>query len=127
MATILVVDDEPHVTMVMRDILEIEGYQVVEAHDGPEGLAALNSSPIDLVILDINMPGEDGLAVLEAVRADPATAERPVIVYTAYSVYTAALRDGYGPRADAAIIKSSDPQELLDAVARLLDGTGGER
>lgn len=70
---ILVVDDEPHIRDVMRFALEKAGMAVVQAGSGPEALAAFNAAPIDLVILDINLPGMDGLDVCRAIRKQATT------------------------------------------------------
>lgn len=66
--TILVVDDEPHIRDVMRFALEKAGMAVVQVGSGPEALAAFDAASIDLVILDINLPGLDGLDVCRALR-----------------------------------------------------------
>jgi DNA-binding response OmpR family regulator len=66
---ILVVDDEPHIRRVLDAMLGMEGFDVVLSSDGSEGLRALASGGIDLVILDLIMPGANGLEVLAKIRA----------------------------------------------------------
>lgn len=69
MATILVIDDEASIRTLLRDILTKEGYQVLEAGDGREGLAMYQQQPVDLVIMDLLMPNTDGLeATLQLTR-----------------------------------------------------------
>lgn len=68
MARILLIDDEPAFRRVVREILEDAGYEVVEACDGHEGLAACQAHPIDLVITDILMPGQGGYHVIRQVK-----------------------------------------------------------
>jgi DNA-binding response OmpR family regulator len=85
MAHLLVVDDDARFCDLLRRLLVRAGHSVACANGGEEALAALRqaSSPPDLVILDWMMPGVDGLAVLQRMRADPATAGTAVMVYTA--------------------------------------------
>jgi CheY-like chemotaxis protein len=82
-ATILVVDDLPANRDLMTRRLERSGFRVVSAASGPEALEVLRREPVDLVLLDIMMPGMTGLDVLRAVRMTPATAHLPVVMVTA--------------------------------------------
>ena len=68
--TVLVVDDEKNIRRMLRLVLEGEGFRVHEAGDGPEMLSTLKSSTVDLVLLDVKLPGMDGLAALEKARAE---------------------------------------------------------
>lgn len=69
MATILVIDDEQSIRRLLKEILEREGYHVLEAENGQEGLIAYQKQPIDLVIMDLLMPETDGLeATLQLTR-----------------------------------------------------------
>lgn len=80
---ILVVDDQEPNVRLLGTLLSQAGYDVVPAMSGPAALARLDAHVPDLVLLDRRMPGMDGFAVLEALRADPRTAATPVIVITA--------------------------------------------
>jgi Tfp pilus assembly pilus retraction ATPase PilT/CheY-like chemotaxis protein len=82
-ATVLLVDDEDQLRRVMKDLLERQGYAVVEARDGAEAMAEIDRHNPDLVILDLNLPNIDGYAVLSHVRSREATRNLPVIVLTA--------------------------------------------
>jgi CheY-like chemotaxis protein len=82
-ATILVVDDLPANRDLMTRRLERSGFQVVSAASGPEALELLRRAPVDLVLLDIMMPGMTGLDVLKAVRMTRSTATIPVVMVTA--------------------------------------------
>jgi len=82
--TILVVDDEPQIRLNMRAFLEDIGFRVVEAADGPGALAACARFHPQLVLLDINLPGMDGLDVCRQLKADPASADLPVIFVSAF-------------------------------------------
>ncbi len=77
---ILVVDDEPKIRMTVRGYLEADGFEVLEAADGPSGLAAVAREHPDLVVLDVMLPGLDGFEVLRRIRA---TSQVPVILLTA--------------------------------------------
>ncbi len=78
---ILVVDDEPDFCEALRDFLEAKGYSVLEAHDGDHALEIYRQERPDVVLLDIRMPGKDGLETLRELRAfDP---EARVIMITA--------------------------------------------
>jgi CheY-like chemotaxis protein len=81
--TVLVCDDEPVLRMLVRAALGQADYTVVEACDGDEALACTRSEQPDLILLDMMMPGRSGSDVLRELRADPATAETPVIMLTA--------------------------------------------
>lgn len=80
MSTVLVVDDDPDIRLLLRLELSAEGHQIVEAGDGEAALAALEEEPVDLVVLDLMMPVLDGWEVLRAL--DPGSAP-PVVVITA--------------------------------------------
>lgn len=119
---ILVVDDDPAIRTLLREILDLEGYRVVEASGGEDGLRKIRRARFDLILLDIMMPGTSGHDVLEKVRAMPARAQTPVIVITARDGPGEVLQDiGYGV-ADH-IAKPFEPTLLLRAIARALEGT----
>jgi CheY-like chemotaxis protein len=80
---VLVCDDEPVLRMLVRATLDHGDYTVVEACDGDEALALTRAEHPDLILLDMMMPGRSGSDVLRELRADPATAETPVIMLTA--------------------------------------------
>jgi CheY-like chemotaxis protein len=80
---VLVADDDPQMRRLIRSILERDGFEVTEAADGLDALESVESRPVDLMILDIDMPRLDGLGVLEELRARVSTSSVPVIVLTA--------------------------------------------
>ncbi|MGE0353962.1 MAG: ATPase, T2SS/T4P/T4SS family [Gemmatimonadales bacterium] len=82
-ACVLLVDDEDQLRRVMRDLLEREGYEVVEARDGVQALAEVDRHAPDIIVLDLNLPGLDGYSVLGQLRARPTTRAIPIIVLTA--------------------------------------------
>src|ERR1700752_4186066 len=80
MPTVLVVDDEPKIVQLARDYLEHAGFGVLTAGDGPSALHAARVRQPDLVVLDLGLPGVDGLEVLRTLRA---SSQMPVVVLTA--------------------------------------------
>ena len=82
-STILVVDDAMPSAQLLQIHLQRAGYRVVLAHDGAEALAKVDSLTPDLVILDVMMPGLDGFAICERLKADIRTKSIPVILATA--------------------------------------------
>jgi type II secretory ATPase GspE/PulE/Tfp pilus assembly ATPase PilB-like protein len=81
--TVLLVEDEEPLRKVLRDLLEREGFTVVEAADGVQALDEVDRSAPDVLVLDLNLPRLDGYGVLSHLRARPSTAKLPVIVLTA--------------------------------------------
>lgn len=81
--TVLVVDDDESLRQTMVEILRTASYSVSEAGDGDEALRVLGRQPVDVVILDLHMPGRDGLSVLESLRAPPPK----VVVLSAFAYY----------------------------------------
>ncbi len=84
--TVLIADDNPVSRELIREILEYDRYEVIEAGDGGEALAKLRAHPPDLALLDIQMPVMDGNAVIREIRADPALSRLPVAALTAYAM-----------------------------------------
>jgi type II secretory ATPase GspE/PulE/Tfp pilus assembly ATPase PilB-like protein/CheY-like chemotaxis protein len=82
-AMVLLVDDEDALRRVMRDLLQRQGYTVVEARDGAQALEEVDRHAPDIVILDLNLPGVDGYSVLSQLRSRQATRQLPIIVLTA--------------------------------------------
>ena len=115
MATILLVEDDDHQQILFEEELKEEGYDVVVASTGQEALAIVDRVEPDLVILDIAMPGMDGIEALG--RLLSRNNQLPVILHTAYATY----KDNFMTwSADAYVVKSSDLSELKAEVARVL-------
>jgi len=83
MTTILLVDDEPAIIETLAEVLVWEGFDVVTAANGKDGLAKLEQMTPDLAIIDYMMPVMDGVQMIRAMRAHPAYADIPVLVITA--------------------------------------------
>jgi CheY-like chemotaxis protein len=113
---VLVVDDEEGIRLLYKEELEEEGCEVEIAASGEEAIEKLESDSIDLVLLDIKMPGMDGIEVLRKVK------ERwknlPVVLCTAYPHF----KNDFGTWAsDAYVVKSSDLRELINTVKSILE------
>jgi DNA-binding response OmpR family regulator len=117
--TILVVDDEEDILLLCRVNLEFEGYNVVTASSGIEGLALARETHPSLVLLDVMMPTMDGWHVLEAMKADPATQATPVIMLTARVQGEDQMRGWSGGAADY-IMKPFSPVALLETIRSVL-------
>ncbi len=125
-ARILVADDDPHIRKILRFLLEQEGFEVQTANDGDEAWKAVAGFQPDLVILDVMMPGMDGFAVLEIIRAGFETARLPVVLLTAKGEVPDRVK-GLRGGANDYIIKPFQPEELLLRVTNLLETTRRER
>jgi two-component system sensor histidine kinase/response regulator len=116
---ILVVDDHEANRILLRDILELDGHTAVLAASGSEALPAAADPELDLVLLDVNMPGMDGLEVCRRLRADPVTASLPIILVTALAERTHRL-DGISAGANDYLTKPIDRPDLLLRVRNAL-------
>jgi type II secretory ATPase GspE/PulE/Tfp pilus assembly ATPase PilB-like protein/CheY-like chemotaxis protein len=118
-ATVLLVEDEEPLRRVLRDLLEREGFNVLEAGDGVLALDAVDRGAPDIVVLDLNLPRLDGYGVLSHLRARPATAHLPVIVLTAKGDEDSEVRVfEYG--ASDFLTKPFRPRALSARIAALL-------
>jgi CheY-like chemotaxis protein len=114
---ILVVDDEPDLRFILRRIFERAGHEVADAGDGARALECVRGSLPELVVTDMMMPVMDGRELIRRLRADPATAQVPILAVT-----------GNGELADAAdalLAKPFRPDQVLAAANALLAGQGG--
>jgi two-component system alkaline phosphatase synthesis response regulator PhoP len=119
---VLIVDDEPNVAISVEFLMRQEGFEVLVAHDGEQGLARIRADRPDLVVLDIMMPKLDGFEVCRAVRADPALAGVRILMLSAKG-RAAEIAKGLSLGADAYIPKPFSTRELVAKVKELL-GTG---
>jgi DNA-binding response OmpR family regulator len=117
--TILVVDDQEEFSQYVRRFLEKEGFEVIVAQEGTTALAIARKHQLDLVVLDLTMPGIDGLQVCAELRADPRKQRMPILVLSARAT-TADRVLGLETGADDYLIKPFDPNELVARVKALL-------
>lgn len=119
MSTILVIDDEFAICENLVDLLELEGFATLAAHNGATGIALAQQHLPDLVLCDIMMPGLDGYQVLLALRDDPLTVNIPLIFLTA-KVDRPSMRYGMVLGADDYLTKPFEAEELIKTInARL--------
>lgn len=119
---VLVCDDERHIVRLIQVNLERQGYQVVTAFDGKEGLEKIRSEKPNLVVLDVMMPYMDGFEVLKSIRREPETENLPVIMLTA-KAQDKDVFEGYHYGADMYLTKPFNPMELVTFVKRIAQGT----
>lgn len=124
---LLVVDDDPDLLATIKQGLHLlGGYDVVVAHEGIGGLETFFVTPVDCMIVDLNMPGLNGYQLIRALRGDARTAQTPIIVLSALAqeqVEVIGLFSG----ADAYLYKPVDLQTLIDTVERVLTLTAEQR
>lgn len=119
--TILIVDDSSSIRRMMEFSLVQAGYQVESAVDGREGLAKATATKFDAILTDLNMPGMDGLALLEALRKLPSHKTTPILVLTTEARQE--VKDkGRALGATGWMVKPFDPQKLAAVVAKLTGG-----
>jgi DNA-binding response OmpR family regulator len=123
---ILVVDDDPTMVKLINVNLKLNNYSVVEATSGEQALEVLSNEPLDLVVLDIMMPGVDGWEVLKRIRSDTETEEMPVILVTAKTQDSDVIR-GWELGADEYVIKPFNPLLLVEVIKMVLDRSYDER
>ena len=116
---ILVVDDEPDMRMLLRMTLERSGFEVTEAETGEEAVEMSGDAAIDLLLLDMNLPGIDGLEAVDAIRAEGRT-DLPVILLTAASDATLPERAEAKGCLDV-ISKYVPSAELVETIRNALD------
>ena len=120
--TILVIDDEKDLIELVRYNLEKEGYDVIAANDGQSGLEVVKKHRPDLVVLDLMMPGLDGLQVCQRLRSDPRSGRIPVIMLTAKATEADRIV-GLELGADDYITKPFSPREVVARVRAVLRRT----
>lgn len=123
MTSVLVVEDDDAIRGNVARLLGLEGYEVSVAVNGSEGLERARALRPDVVVSDVNMPGLDGFALVEALRADPALATTAVLMLTALDD-RASMRRGMTAGADDYLAKPFTRTELLEALEGLLKKRG---
>ena len=117
--TVLVVEDDPVILRLLEVNFELEGFGVVLAHDGAEGIEMARSHRPDVIISDIMMPRTSGLELLTTLKGDPATKEIPIILLSA-KAQTSDLKTGMDAGADDYVTKPFEPLDLVERVNVLL-------
>jgi len=117
---ILIVEDNPKNLKLVRDTLQVKGYQTIEAETGEEGVRLAHEQQPALVLMDIQLPGINGVEALKRLRADPVTSSTPVIAITA-SVMTQDRTRIMAAGFDGFQGKPISVRELLATVRGILD------
>jgi CheY-like chemotaxis protein len=116
---VLIVDDSKNIRKLITVVLRKEGYEFVEAKNGIEALEKVKIARPDLVILDIIIPGIDGLKVCEEIRKDPKSKDTAIIILTSESTYEAREK-AHEAGADIFMMKPFEPQDLRTAAKEAL-------
>jgi two-component system NtrC family sensor kinase len=119
-ATLLIVDDEASVRRRLRQIFESAGHRAILAADAPKALSLLHREHCDLIILDVEMPGVDGLALCRLLRAQAATKQLPIVIFSARDDENRKV-EAFAAGADDYIVKPSTPREILTRVSAHLE------
>ncbi|GIV03309.1 MAG: response regulator [Armatimonadetes bacterium] len=126
MATrILVCDDERSIVRLIQVNLERQGWEVITAYDGKEGLEKILKEKPDVVVLDVMMPYMDGFEVLKNLRREPDTQNIPVVMLTA-KAQDKDVFEGYHYGADVYLTKPFNPMELVTFIKRILQSGGDD-
>ena len=123
---VLVVDDDPVILKLLEVNFEMEGFTVLVAHDGEEGIEVARSNQPDVVVSDIMMPKKSGLELVVALKGDTSTSEIPIILLSA-KAQNADVRTGLEAGADDYVTKPFEPLDLVDRVNRLLETRASKR
>jgi len=115
---VLLVEDNPSVRELIRVLLESEGYEIVEARDGLEGLLKAEFQKPDLMILDLMMPDVDGERVIKQLKTDDELSRIPVLVVSGKYEALDRLRDLLGD--DNVFAKPFEPTRLMDRIGELI-------
>jgi CheY-like chemotaxis protein/DNA-binding transcriptional ArsR family regulator len=120
MTKIMLVDDEPEFTFIIRKILEKEGFEAVEAHSGKEALKLVKKEKPDLILLDIMMPEMDGWEVAKNIKADKELKSIPIMMLTIKFQQDFKLKSFQQAQCDGYITKPVNKEKLLKAVRWVL-------
>ena len=115
---VLVVDDDPAILEICSDLLQTEGYTVSVATNGQQALEQIRMDPPHVILMDIMMPVLDGVEACRQVKANPATAEIPVVLMSARTNLTRQSQDLAS--ADALVAKPFDIDHLLNTIHDLV-------
>ena len=118
--TILVVDDSASIRQMVGFIFKSEGYTVVEAADGEEGLAKASAHEFDLVLTDQNMPNMDGFTLVRSLRGLPNYGATPILMLTTESAMEQKMQ-GKEAGANGWLVKPFNPEKLLELARRFLN------
>ena len=120
--TVLTIEDQADIRRLIRMTLEFKGYDVIEAGNGPEGLDLARRRRPDLILLDVMMPGMDGLTVSRTLLANPQLRAIPVVMLSALGA-AGDIEAGKATGVADYLVKPFSPWQLLEVVQRLIEGS----
>lgn len=120
--TLLVVDDDPAMRESLEELLRHQGYRVLTAADGEEGLRLAREKRPDLVVLDVALPGMDGFRVATLMKDDPALSKIPIVLYSGRLEESFAAL-AYETKAEYFVPKAGNLRPILDAIRQLAERT----
>ena len=116
---ILIVDDSPTNRKLAASVLEFAGYQIFEAADAQEALAIIERTPPDLILMDIALPGMDGLALTRKLKSNPSTFHIRIVALTGFAMKGDDLK-AWDAGCDGYITKPIDTRRIADQTAEIL-------
>lgn len=123
MSTVLIVDDEETVRHILKEFIELEGHRVLEADDATSARKALAHEAVDLIFMDVKMPGESGLSLCHSLKDDPESRGIKVVLLTGYHderAWQQGLRSG----ADLFAVKPVNRERVKVLLEELLPASG---
>ena len=122
---ILIVEDEHDIREIYAEVLSTAGYKVSQAADGEKGIQKIRDEHWDILLLDIMLPGKDGLKILKEMKENPQIKKGPVIALTNLNSENI-IQEAFGSGADGYLIKSEiTPDKIVDEVTRVLTNAEG--
>jgi DNA-binding response OmpR family regulator len=118
-STVLVVDDDPVILKLLEVNFDMEGFAVLIAREGEEGIEVARRERPDVIVSDVMMPKASGIELVAELKGNPATSDIPIVLLSA-KAQNADVRSGLDAGADDYITKPFEPLDLVDRVTRLL-------
>lgn len=117
---ILVVEDQEDNRRIIRDLLTASGFELIEAEDGLEGVAAAVREKPDLILMDIQLPGLDGYEATRRIKAHADLKKTPIIAVTSYAL-SGDDKKAFAAGCDGYVTKPFSPRQLLEKIKEYLD------
>lgn len=120
MVRILMIEDDENSRLIVRDLLEsVEGWNIIEAVTGPDGVGAAESHLPDLILMDVQLPGFDGFEASRRIKANPLLRHIPIIAVTSYAM-SGDEKQARKAGCQGYVAKPFQPTELLETIRRFL-------